>query len=501
MPNRKLTGLNVRLYMEYREKGKRQNVAAAKADISVRTARRIDKKEHTSFKPKKRRGRTKPDPFVDVWENFLLPALRGDPHLEATFLLRELQQRYPGQYPDSVLRTLQRRISDWRAIEGPEKEIIFRQEHPPGWQCLSDFTDDKGLKVSINGEPFPHRFYHLRSAFSLWEYVRVITGGESFTALAEGLQNGLWELGGVFETHRTDSLSAAFKNKSKKDIEDLTKRYEELCTHCGMKATRNNKGVKHENGAVEISHRFFRSDLKQALSLRESRDFSSVEEYRKFVAHRVSLANARRIDLINEESKFLKPLPDHKACDFEELMVKVTTSSLIRVKQSLYSVPSRLIGKTLRVHLFDDRLECYLGSTLVQTWSRQRWNKGTRPHKIHYGHLIHWLYRKPQAFRNYQFREELFPTDAFRKLWEMLDSKLDERSACREYVSILKLYSDIDQNKNLPIVIEKHLQENKLPSSKKFNEIFLTNETNTAQVCVKSPEPETYDQLLQSIGG
>jgi len=309
------------------------------------------KKNILRLNQKKRRGRTKPDPFVDVWGNFLLPALRGDPHLEATFLHRELQQRYPGQYPDSVLRTLQRRISDWRAIEGPEKEIIFRQEHPPGWQCLSDFTDDKGLKVTINGEAFPHRFYHLRSAFSLWEYVRVITGGESFTALAEGLQKGLWELGGVFETHRTDSLSAAFKNKSKKEIEDLTERYKELCTHCGMKPTRNNKGVKHENGAVEISHRFFRSDLKQALSLRGSRDFSSLEEYRKFVAHRISLANARRIDLINEESKFLKPLPDHKACDFEEQMVKVTTSSLIRVKQSLYSVPSRLIGKTLRVSI------------------------------------------------------------------------------------------------------------------------------------------------------
>jgi len=482
--------------MEYREKGKRQNVSAAKSDISVRTARRIDKREHCSFKPKKQRGRTKPDPFADVWDSFLLPALKNDPRLEAAFLLRELQRLYPGKYPDSVLRTLQRKTSNWRAIEGPEKEIIFRQEHPPGWQCLSDFTDDDGLNVTINGEPFSHRFYHLRSPFSNWEHVRVITGGESFTALAEGLQEGLWELGGAFETHRTDSLSAAFKNKTRKEIDDLTERYNELCVHYGMKPTRNNKGVKHENGAVEVSHRFFRSDLRQALSMRGSRDFISLEEYRRFVAHRVSLANARRIDLINEERKFLRPLPVHKACDFDEIAAPVSTSSIIKVKQVAYSVPSRLIGKTVKIHLFDDRLECYFGDTHIRTWVRKRWNKGSRPRTIDYRDLIHSLYRKPQAFRNYIFRDELFPTFAFKILWETLDKNLSERKACKQYISILKLYADSNENPSINNCIERMLEQGQLPNSIELKEKFCPQKHIEVQVQVNKPNPDSYNQFL-----
>ena len=98
MPNRRLTFQNVELYMEYRKKGKQQKTAATKADISERTARRIDKKEHRSFKPRKEKGRTRPDPFTEVWDSFIVPLLNADSTLEGTFLLRELQQMHPGKY-------------------------------------------------------------------------------------------------------------------------------------------------------------------------------------------------------------------------------------------------------------------------------------------------------------------------------------------------------------------------------------------------------------------
>jgi hypothetical protein len=77
---------------------------------------------------------------------------------------------------------------------------------------LSDFTDMGDHGISIAGVPLDHRLYHFRLAFSGWEHVHVVLGGESFVALAEGLQNALWALGRAPLQHRSDSLSAAFCN-------------------------------------------------------------------------------------------------------------------------------------------------------------------------------------------------------------------------------------------------------------------------------------------------
>ena len=137
----------------------------------------------------------------------------------------------------------------WQALHGPEREVIFRQEHPPGQQGLSDFTEHAALGVSIAGVRLEHRLYHFRLAFSGWEHARVVLGGESFVALAEGLQNALWALGGAPAEHRSDSLSAAFRNLERDALEDLTRRYEALCAHYGMTPKDNNPGVAHENGA------------------------------------------------------------------------------------------------------------------------------------------------------------------------------------------------------------------------------------------------------------
>ena len=142
-------------------------------------------------------------------------------------------------------------------MAGPQRlqrDVIFRQEYPPGRMGLSDFTDMGGLGITIAGEPFDHRLYHFRLPFSGFEHAHVVLGGESFVALAEGLQNALWALGGVPEQHRSDSLSAAFRNLDRDAQEDLTRRYEELCAHYGMTPSRNNPGVAHENGSIESSH-------------------------------------------------------------------------------------------------------------------------------------------------------------------------------------------------------------------------------------------------------
>ena len=104
----------------------------------------------------------------------------------------------------------------------------------------------------------------------------MVLGGESFVALSGGCQNALWLLGGAPEEHRTDSLSAAYHNLDQAAQDDLTRRYQELCAHYGMRATRNNRGVAHENGSVESAHGHLKRAIEQALLLRGCRDTTSL---------------------------------------------------------------------------------------------------------------------------------------------------------------------------------------------------------------------------------
>jgi hypothetical protein len=184
MSGRKITNHQIRLYMKSKQEGKTQAIAAARAGFSERSARRIENRQFQLIK-KQRNWKTRNDPFESVWQTELVPLLEAEPKLEARTLLQELQNRHVGEYPDRLLRTLQRRVKQWKATSGPEKEIIFRQKHPPGWQGISDFTDAGKLNITIRGEPFPHLLYHYRLSFSGWEYAQVVLGGESYTALAE----------------------------------------------------------------------------------------------------------------------------------------------------------------------------------------------------------------------------------------------------------------------------------------------------------------------------
>lgn len=496
-----MTNNQIGIYMNYRTQGLTQELAAAKAGCSLRSAKRIEVQKNEPIsqeKPTQTKVNSK-DPFSDVWENELVPLLEKNPKLQAVSLLHQLQDDSPGLFPDRLLRTLQRRVQQWKAVYGPEKEVMFLQEHPPGWQGLSDFTDCGELGVAINSQPFPHLIYHFWAAFSTWEYAFVITGGESYTALAEGLQGALWGLGGVPTTHRTDSLSAAYKNLSKETSEDFTKAYKELCEHYSMEPTRNNKGVKHENGSVETSHRHLKSRLAQALMIRGSKDFSSLSEYRTFVDERTSRHNQGILHLLAEERKFLKPLPKNRTRDFDVEFIRVSTSSIIAIRQVRYSVPSRLIGMQLKVHIFDDRIECFLASTHVLTMNRLRWKQGTRPRIIDYRHLIESLARKPQAFRRYIFRDDLFPTCAFKFAWELLDKELEDRTACCHYVGILKLAAEHGED-----VVSGHLEKilaaGTIPKRSLLEELLPPKKPPEVIVEIDSRDPQSYDQLLSMQG-
>jgi hypothetical protein len=429
--------------------------------------------------------------------------LRATPGLRPVTILGELLRRHP-DLTDRVRRTLERRIRHWQALHGPEQEVIFRQEHPPGQQGLSDFTDGAELGVTIAGQALPHLLYHFRLAFSRWRHAEIVLGGESFVALAEGLQNALWGVGGAPLEHRSDSLSAAFRNLERDALDDQTRRYEALCAHYGMTPTRNNTGVAHENGTIEASHAHLKVALDQALLLRGSREFADLAAYRRFVAEVVDRLNAACHNALSIERPSLRALPPGRTTDHEDAVVVVTRNSGFMLRHVFYTVPSRLIGHRLRVRLYDDRLECFLGSSPVLTLSRVRVSyrggaKSARPlHVVDYRHVIHALRRKPGALLNLVYRDQLFPREAFRRSWEALLAAHPPRVACRTMVGLLALAHDRSCEAELAAALDTMLDAGELPDLIALRERFGPVAATPPAVRVALPPIGTYDALLRA---
>ena len=382
-----------------------QEIAAAKAGMDAKTARKYRLLgEVPSELPQAPRWRNRPDAFVEVWGE-VRELLNVSAGLEAKTVFEYLQRRYAGQFEDGQLRTLQRRIKTWRATEGPAKEVFFAQQHPPGRLGASDFTHMEELGVTIQGQSFPHLIYHFVLTYSNWE-AGTVCFSESFESLCEGLQNALWKLGKVPQRHRTDRLSTAVNNAS--DPAEFTERYKGLMRYYGLEAEKTQAGHGNENGDVEQRHHRFKRAVAQELMLRGSRDFCSLEE----------------------------------SCKRER--VKVDSGSLIYADRNAYSVPSRLIGEQVEARLYMDHVEVWYGQKKVEQMPRLR---GRRKHRVDYRHIIDWLVRKPGAFENYRYRDELFPTSRFRMVFDVLQEKLGGPKGSKEYLKILELAAKEGESK------------------------------------------------------
>ncbi len=441
MPGRHVTDHQMRLFMQFRQTDT-VAVAAAKASMSRATGYRIARDPRLPSMRQAPRGRRRPDPLGELFEAEIVPMLTSAPGLRPIAIFEEIVRRHP-DLGFGIRRTLERRIRSWRALHGEEQDVIFRQTHEPGRMGLSDFTDMADLGVTIAGAALDHRLYHFRLAYSGFEHAHVILGGESFVALAEGLQNALWMLGGAPRQHRTDSLSAAFRNLDDAAQADLTRRYEALCSHYGMTPTRNTAGVAHENGAIESPHGHLKRTLADALLLRTSSDFPDLPAYRAFVDEIVGRANARNAKRIESERPHLQRLPDRRTCDYEDVMVRVTSSGGFRLRKVFYTVPSRLVGHRLRVRLYDDRLDVFVGGTHLMTLPRGRPRPdGHDDSVVSYHHVIHALRRKPMALLGLVYRDRLFPREAYRQTFDALLVSGSERDACRTMVALLALAHD-----------------------------------------------------------
>lgn len=406
--------------------------AAMKAGMDEKTARKYrDRGILPSASDHCHDWRTRTDPFEEVWVE-VVALLKVNAGLQANTLFADLQRRYPGRFQDGQLRTLQRKVKVWRALEGPAKEVFFAQEHHPGDLCASDFCHLTGLAITLQGQPFAHLLYHFVLTYSNWE-TGMVCPSESFESLSAGLQRALWQLSGVPRRHRTDSLSAAVQPLS--HPEEFRQRYEALLKHYGMEAEHIQRGEAHENGDVEQRHYRFRQALDQALMLRGSRDFDGRREYDGFLRRLFVQLNGGRAGRLKEELALLKPLPATTLDHCRSIQVGVSGGSTIRVLGNAYSVPGTLIGEEVEARVDAEELQVWYAGRCMERTPRLR---GRGHAHIDYRHVIDWLIRKPGAFANYLYREELFPTSRFRIAYDALRST-QPLSATKEYLKILEL--------------------------------------------------------------
>ncbi|WP_262030484.1 IS21 family transposase, partial [Microvirga sp. Mcv34] len=456
-----------------------------------------DKDPRLPSQKKVPRGRRRPDPLADVWDSEIVPLLQAAPSLRPVALFEEIIRRHP-ELGTGIRRTLERRVRAWRALHGPEQEVIFRQVHEPGRMGLSDFTDMADLAVTVAGQPLEHRLYHFRLAYSGFEHAHVVLGGESYVALAEGLQNALWALGGAPREHRSDSLSAAFRNLDRDAREDLTRRYDALCTHYGMEPSRNNTGIAHENGSIESVHGHLKKGIEDALLLRGSRDFTDLCAYRRLIDEIIGRRNARNIARIEVERAALQELPDRRTADYEDAIVTVTSTSGFVLRKVFYSVPSRLIGHRLRVRLYDDRLEVYLGGTHQMTLPRGRaHSNGRHGHVVDYRHVIHSLRRKPMALMGLVYRDQLFPRQAYARAFEVMIKKLPARTACRTMVDLLALAHERACEAELAARLDEDLASGRLPDLKSLRVLFSPDAGAVPDIVVSHVPLSAYEELAR----
>lgn len=451
-----VTDEQVRLYRRKRMQGKTQEAAAAAPWQTAPTARNWEEGPLPSTAVRAPHDwRTRSDPFAEVWDREVLPLLEADKKgkLQAKTVFKEIRGRKPGLFKAGQLRTLQRRMRDWRALHGPPKEVIFEQDHPLGREAQFDFTDATSLEVTIAGVPLEHLIFEFILSASGWRYGE-LAFGETFEAMSAGIQAAVWELGATTHVWRSDNLSAA-THQIKKDQpgRKLTERYKQLTSHYGVESTRIKPRKSNENGVVEKGHDILKSALEQALILRGTSEFPTLDAYRAFVGAVVAELNEPCLELLTLERQHLKALPPASIPAFSAVQVKVHRSSCIRVGHNTYMVPSRLIGHDVTARVHPDEIEVIYRDKVVVRFERLR---GEGKRRINYRYIIDSLMAKPGAFARYCYREELFPTLTFRRAYDALCADRGSR-ACVEYVRILHLAAktmETEVDRALQILLE-----------------------------------------------
>ena len=478
--------------MNEKNMGETTQKSAMKAGMSLPTARKYLKLGGNLPEKIERNWRTRPDPFKIDWsetEEFL----SLNPGLDANTLFDYLQLKFPGKYQDGQLRTFQRRVKEWRIANGGSKEVFFTQIHHPGKLCESDFTNMNTLCITIGNQTFDHLVYHFILTYSNWETGNVCFS-ESFESLSEGFQKALHCLGGVPQEHQTDCLSAAVKNLTAP--KSFTERYQALLNYYNIKLRRTNPSSPNENGDIEQRHYRFKRALDQSLMIRGNRNFETQAEYKKYLKNLFIQLNTGRRDKLDEELNLIKALPNLPMDARRRINVRVGKGSTIRVLQNTYSVDSALINQKIDVWISSDELEIKLSGRLIERLPRI---KGKNKHKIDYRHIIKSLVRKPGAFNDYKYRDELFPSSHFRLAYDSIKKQRPER-ADKEYLKLLEISAMESETEVEAILIDLRLKKI-TPSIETVEHMLNTKSeiSTTPTAHVHSVDLDLYDSLLENV--
>ena len=491
-----VTDAQVRRLREKRMTGNTVAAAAAAAGMCERTAQQWEEGPFPSSTTTPRTWRTREDPFESVWATDLVPRLVADTkrRLQALTLFDWLCAQHPGRFQPGQVRTLQRRVRDWRAQHGPDLEAYFEQTAVPGREGALDFTDGSGLGVTIQRTPFPHLLFEWVLSFSGWTYV-ALAASETFEALVAGLQGAVWTLGAVPAVVRHDNLSAATHELKRSGGRQLTERFRGVLDHYGLRSSRISPGKAHENGVVEQAHFRTKTVVEQELLLRGHTDFVDEPTYEAFVREVVERKRnqpaARRLA---EERPYLLPLPAAPVPNYTTFTCVVRRWSTIRVGGRTYSVPSRLLGHTVEARQHPTTVDVRYRDQVIETMPRLR---GDVDHRIDYRHIIGSLVRKPGAFARYRYREELFPSLAFRQAYDALCLTHGDRADV-EYVRLLHLAATTSE-RHVDATLAALLRDGQPFDYASMQTLVTPPMPNVPALRIPVPDLTQYDALL--LGG
>jgi hypothetical protein len=482
--------------MRERQKGRTQEQAAVKANIKSRKTvaryERLDKLPSELKEP--RQYRTRADPFAEDWEQ-VEQMLSEAPELEAKTLFAWLSEQSPGKYQEGQLRTLQRRVSDWRALN-QEKVAVLAQVHHPGEVLQSDGTWLNELEITIAGEAFDHILIHCVLPYSNWEW-GAIAQSESLVAYQRALQKTFFKLGAVPCHHQTDNASAVtYQVRGQKGKRDYNPGYLALLNHFGLQPRRIHIGCPEQNGDVESSNGGLKRALHQHLLLRGSRDFATLDAYEQFIEKVMAQRNQGRQTRLTEEMAVMQPLTAQALPAYREVRVKVNRAGLIRMQNNSYSVPTSLIGHQVTVRIYEWHIEVYYRQKKVETMTRL---VGQKKCQINYRHLIDSLLRKPGGFRNYRYREFLFPSLVFRQAWEQLEQWYSPRKADLTYLRVLRLaarHSESEVVAALRLLLGNTTRWNELDVEQLVHPQMMAKTPMVAPPVINLSQ---YDRLLQEV--
>jgi hypothetical protein len=306
-----------------------------------------------------------------------------------------------------------------------------------------------------------------------------------------GLQESLAAIGGCPAVWRSDNLSAA-THQIPGGGRELNRRFAAVLDHYGASSTRIEPGESHQNGIAEKAHDRLKSSIAQALVVRGSHDFASVDAYMGFVGTiRDKLNAGKPTTMLAEERLRLRPLPSTRLPEYSPYTAIVRQWSTIHFAKKVYSVPSRLIGCEVEVRQYPDVVQVWYRGKLTETMPRLR---GEQYHRIDYRHVIWSLVRKPGAFARYRYREELFPSLIFRRVYDALRDARGERADV-EYVRILHLAASTMQAR-VEEVIAGLLVRGERPDFVTVKALAVPEKHAVPQVHIPPPDLGVYDRLL-----